>query len=79
MLMLLVCVCVCLCAVDFMIQQPNLEVLNPTTLDDFLDKMEPMEGGHLVHVLCVHVHVTFSDVLQYTCVQSFTSSTCRIL
>lgn len=28
---------------DFMIQQPNLEVLNPTTLDDFLDKMEPME------------------------------------
>ena len=27
-----------------MIQQPNLEVLNPTTLDDFLDKMEPMEG-----------------------------------
>ena len=34
-----------LSAVDFMIQQPNLEVLNPTTLDDFLDKMEPMEGN----------------------------------
>ena len=41
----------CVCAVDFMIQQPNLEVLNPTTLDDFLDKMEPMEGVYMMSYL----------------------------
>ena len=39
---------------DFMIQQPNLEVLNPTTLDDFLDRMEPMEGT-LVMILLIYV------------------------
>ena len=39
--------------VDFMIQQPNLEVLNPTTLGDFLDKMEPMEGICIRECVCV--------------------------
>ena len=65
----MLCEILCLydCVVDFMIQQPNLEVLNPTTLDDFLDKMEPMEGilyYYYKYASCmlskhifVHVHV----------------------